>query len=619
MNQVKKYKYNLSIRVKIFVVILIILVFSFFSYLVNRELIKKSAFLFETAQQNERKTLVKGIFQTKDEIILKTSIDYRYYDWLVNFINHPDTIEASRYITHPDQLGVDLLNVYNTKGIRIYKRNSSIHPSLDFLTNKEFFKILYQRKSLNFYSISSNGLLMHVVAATVHSSLDTVCKTKPQGFLILAVVYDQKFLKKIEALINCDLILDIVQTNTFIHKSNNIPFSYYNGKTVGYISITKNSLFLNKVKELNNRLEWVFIISMVILCLITIFSYNQLVLKPLYIIQSALNLQSDKIARKLMYKRDEFGKISRMIVRFFQQRKLLDEKLNKLSDTGKKLKSLNKELSATADSLILANEEIKLQQKSTNDNIYYASAVQRAALIPSFEIDKVFRDHFILFKPRDIISGDFYWFYQHKGRYFVATADCTGHGLSGSLMSMLGISFLSQIIHQSDDNITAAEILKKLRGFIVDSLHQQGSNTEVHDGIDIGLCIFDFPSMTMEYAAAYNPLFLVRFNTKLSAYELTIFKGDSMPAGISEKQDNFSNYKINLQTGDLLYLFTDGFVDQFGGPNDKKFLTKRLKELLLSTAHLPLTNQKEIILNAFEEWKGNSYQVDDVTMISLKI
>jgi serine phosphatase RsbU (regulator of sigma subunit) len=619
MNKVKRYKLNLSIRFKIILIIFFTVIFSLISYLINRNLIQKAAAIYEKEQQSENKTLVKALFKAKTEFVDKTNTDYRYYDWMVNFINHPDTAEAKKYISSPNLLGIDLFGVYNRQGIQIYKQNSSSQKNLNFITNPNFFKTLYRKKNLNFYSISPDGLLMYVVASTIHNSLDTICKTNPKGYLIVAIVYDRNFLKKIEDQINCSITTEIHGSHKVTSPKPDIPLFSYTGAEIGKISVNKNSDLLSDVKKLNKKSEWIFILSMIVICLITIIAYNYLVLHPLVIIQSALNKQSDKIARKLMYKSDEFGKISRLIVRFFQQRKLLDEKLNKLSETGKKLKSLNKELSETAKDLLTANDEIKVWQKNTTDNIYYASAVQRAALIPSFEIDTIFREHLIIFKPRDIISGDFYWFYQHHDKYYVATADCTGHGLSGSLMSMLGISFLNQIIHQSDENINAAQILEKLRKFIVGSLHQQGSSIEVYDGIDIGICVFDFSSMTMEYAAAYNPLYLIRYNKTTQAYELNIYKGDSMPAGIYEKQNNFSNYTIALQPDDLLYLFTDGYVDQFGGPDNKKFLTKNLKELLLSIAHLPLTEQKELIINTFEQWKGNTFQVDDVTMVGLKI
>jgi serine phosphatase RsbU (regulator of sigma subunit) len=327
-----------------------------------------------------------------------------------------------------------------------------------------------------------------------------------------------------------------------------------------------------------------------------------------------------------MFKRDEYGKIARLIVRFFIQRESLTRKIDELIKTKDDLKFLNKELQtqkeelqASSNNLELANESIHYQKKLITDNIYYASIVQQAALIPSLDVGSIFQDHFILFKPRDVISGDFYWFKKLYGKYYVAVADCTGHGLSGALMSMLGISFLNQIVTlPGSEEFTAAEILQQLREFTVQSLHQQGETVEVHDGMDIALCIFDFDKMTLEYAAAYSPIYILH-PAKENTYKITSLRGDPIPVGSSYSSAEFTNHTIELHKDDIVYLRTDGYVDQFGGPNDRKFLTKNFKDLLASIAHYPMEEQKNILDFTFEGWKGNNYQVDDVTVVGLKI
>jgi serine phosphatase RsbU (regulator of sigma subunit) len=618
MGIIKKNRFNLHIRLKVLIVILITAVISIITYKFNNIVIKKYVLASEMVQQEEHKSLVRTVLEAQNEAIKKSIYDYGFYDWMAKFTISRDTIEAKEYISPPEFIGVDFFLVYNLQQERILCNKANQHSDLKINFDTPFFKELYSKKYLNFFEIN-NREVVQIVATTIHNTQDTARIQNPFGYLILVKVYDKNYLSKTEKIINCKLKFKEIGADGTIPSNMDILLKSYNNKVIGGITIIKESEIINNIKKLNHKLEWILISFILSLVLLTLIAYNLIVLKPLSTIQNALNHQSDKIARKLMYKRDEFGKIARLIVRFFEQRKLLDEKLEKLSVTKNELKTLNSELTITANNLRKANKEIKLQQKNTNDNIYYASAVQRAALIPSFDIENVFKDHFIIFKPRDIISGDFYWFHQYQGRYFVATADCTGHGLSGSLMSMLGISFLNQIVLQSDKDITAAEILKKLRSFIVDSLHQQGSNVEVHDGIDIGICIFNFENMTLEYAAAYNPLLLLRKNKETLKNDLIIYKGDSMPAGIYEIQNNFSNHVINLEPDDCLYLYTDGYVDQFGGPHDKKFLTKKLRELIVSIAHLPLKNQKEILLKDFDEWKGHHFQVDDVTMIGLKI
>jgi serine phosphatase RsbU (regulator of sigma subunit) len=622
MMPLKKNKFGLNIRLKIFAVIVITIVLAFIAYFIYKAIIIKHAAVYDLSQQEERKSLLQALIVFKTEILEKTSIDYSCFDWMVQFANNPNPNpeEAKEYITASELLKIDLFQVYNLKMKSLYLNlsNHHVNKGLQIDLPKDFFDRLYIQRTLSFYTCTPNGLA-HIYASTIHHSHDTAKQGKPNGYLILAEIYDTILVEKLEKTINNKIIINLHDTAQNTAGNSDINLFSYNNQKIGTFSLSNNSYYRNILKSLNKNLEWIFIAFVIILCGLTILTYEIIVLKPLQIIHKSLNTQSEPIARTLMYRHDEFGKISRMIIRFYQHRKLLNEKLEKLNETQKALKELNTELSVNSEYLLVANSEIKNQQKATTDNIYYASAVQRAALIPSFEIEKVFSEHFILFKPRDIVSGDFYWFYEHHNKYYVATADCTGHGLSGSLMSMLGISFLNQIIHLSDKNTTAAEILTKLRNFIVNSLHQQGSSIEVYDGMDIGLCIFDFSNMKLEYAAAYNPLYLVRHNKKTKVPELILFKGDSMPAGIYEKQGNFSNYTVSLQKNDTFYLFTDGLVDQFGGPNDKKFLTKNLKELILSVANENLAIQKEKILSSFEEWKGKNFQVDDVTMIGLRI
>ncbi|MFC2098359.1 tetratricopeptide repeat protein [Bacteroidota bacterium] len=257
-------------------------------------------------------------------------------------------------------------------------------------------------------------------------------------------------------------------------------------------------------------------------------------------------------------------------------------------------------------------DQIFQQKQEITDSIQYASRIQNAILPPEAMLSKL-QDHFILFKPRDIVSGDYYWMTLKDNKTIVAAADCTGHGVPGAFMSMLGISFMNEIVNKSDET-QANEIMNQLRGNVIESLGQTGVEGEAQDGMDMALCVIDTNAMKVQFSGAYNPLYLIRNN------ELLEFKPDKMPIGIHrEKSDPFSNHEIDVEVGDVMYMFSDGYVDQFGGPRQKKFMTKNFKELLLRINKKPLKEQRDILDNTIEEWMGSVEQIDDIIVMGLRI
>jgi serine phosphatase RsbU (regulator of sigma subunit) len=256
--------------------------------------------------------------------------------------------------------------------------------------------------------------------------------------------------------------------------------------------------------------------------------------------------------------------------------------------------------------------KIEAQKHEITSSIEYASRIQHAMLPADSIFRSNFSDYFILFRPRDIVSGDFYWFAEESGRVFFTAADCTGHGVPGAFMSMLGISSLNEII-TSDATPSAAEVLDLLRERVIRSLKQTGRQGEAADGIDMALCIFDKVSSTIEFAAAYNSMLHFR------GAKITEYRGNRMPIGIFYGEDlNFTNHVVKLNRGDTVYLFTDGFADQFGGPDNGKYKVKNLKLLLSSVKDLPMIEQKRLIEEEFERWRGPNEQVDDITILGIR-
>jgi serine phosphatase RsbU (regulator of sigma subunit) len=257
--------------------------------------------------------------------------------------------------------------------------------------------------------------------------------------------------------------------------------------------------------------------------------------------------------------------------------------------------------------------EIEAQKQEITSSIEYASRIQLAMLPINDHFKNAFSDHFIMFRPRDIVSGDFYWFGEDENHFFFTVADCTGHGVPGAFMSTLGISTLNEIISNKSD-LQANSVLDLLREKTKNSLHQTGKEGETADGMDVAFCVLHKDRRKLEYSGAYNPLFIFQRG------EFKEYKADRMPIGIYYGEKSaFTNYEINVTKGDVIYIFSDGFPDQFGGPEGRKYRKTSLKKLLSEIYTKPMAEQRQIIEDEFERWKGCADQVDDVTIIGMRI
>jgi serine phosphatase RsbU (regulator of sigma subunit) len=276
-------------------------------------------------------------------------------------------------------------------------------------------------------------------------------------------------------------------------------------------------------------------------------------------------------------------------------------------------RQLQKENQILEEKVRERTEEIEAQKEEITSSIEYASRIQLAMLPESTHFSELFPEHFIFFKPRDIVSGDFYWIAEDDTHIFFTVADCTGHGVPGAFMSTLGVSTLNEII-TNKKNLHANKILNLLREKVKNSLHQTGKEGEAADGMDVSFCILHKDRRSLEFSGAFNPLFVVHNG------EMREYKADRMPIGIYRgEKDSFTNYEINVEPGDSVYLFSDGLTDQFGGPYGAKYKRSALKKRLSEINYLPMEEQKRILEDEFNKWKGQGEQIDDITIIGVRI
>lgn len=260
------------------------------------------------------------------------------------------------------------------------------------------------------------------------------------------------------------------------------------------------------------------------------------------------------------------------------------------------------------------NEELEILYKQVTDSIHYAKRIQEAILPPNSVINNILPNSFVLFKPKDIVSGDFYWLERKNNVTYFAAVDCTGHGVPGAFMSLVGYNILKEIIKNADNQIRPSDILDQLRDGVVNTLRVDDSGKQTKDGMDMTLCAINFDTMELQYAAAFNPLYIIRNG------ELILHPANKFPIGlyIGEKV-GFDNYTIQLQKDDQIFIFSDGYADQFGGPNGKKFMIGNFRKLLTQVASLSPTDQKARLNKVLTDWQGDQEQVDDVLVIGVKV
>lgn len=260
---------------------------------------------------------------------------------------------------------------------------------------------------------------------------------------------------------------------------------------------------------------------------------------------------------------------------------------------------------------------IEEKNKDMVSSIYYAKRIQKALLASDHLLNKHLPEHFVLYKPKDIVSGDFYWGETVDSKFLLCTADCTGHGIPGAFMSLLGITFLNETVKEK--KITRPDLIfNQLRDNIINVLNPEGAQDETKDGMDGVICAFDFQNMQLQFTCANNPIWIIRNS------EVLEFKPDKQPVGVYKISNDdahkpFTLQSVQLQKGDLVYTFTDGYADQFGGEKGKKFKYKQLQELLQRIAGLPMEEQHAVLDKTIEDWKGKLDQVDDILLIGVRI
>jgi len=276
------------------------------------------------------------------------------------------------------------------------------------------------------------------------------------------------------------------------------------------------------------------------------------------------------------------------------------------------LNQQKEEITAQRDEISEQRNIVTEQNKKMTYSIIYAKRIQQAVLPSTMIFKQKFSNFFIFYKPKDIVSGDFYWAKNTENLSYIAVSDCTGHGVPGAFMSMLGITLINEIINKFE-NIEPNKILDELRIEIKKALKQETQKQIVHDGMDISFCMINWDKKELQYAGAYRPLYILKNN------QLTEIKGNRQPISSFVKERAFTNHSMAINKKDKFYMFTDGFADQLGGSQNKKYMSSKFKSLIKNIGNLDMEQQKQLLENEFETWKSSQKQIDDILVVGFEI
>ena len=597
--------------------------------------------LFIKANSDTKELMIDNILNSKAKSFQGSVHDYACWDEMVEYVAHPSRKWEAVNLSTIESFGFSNTWLLNSKFENVYTICDTSRSWNSSVVSKEILSQAFEGKGYCHFFLNLRDTLWEFTGATIVPSTDYEHKSPAQGYFIVAKFWNKEYIQSIEGELDfairfrspADSLQVGKRDNSKITISETFKDAY--GKDVLSVEFTsKNQLMADL--SVTNRLSYALIGLLLVTILVFFYAVRRWISTPLAQITKSLSNESAYFVNGMEKQKNEFGEIAGLIKNFFEQKNRLQKEIEERIEAEERAHelyentvNLNHELQASEEELrqnldmtMQLNEVLSKQQQEITDSINYASRIQAALLTPIELLKHLNHDFFILYKPRNIVSGDFYWVSTKDNKLYIAVADCTGHGVPGGFMSMLGMAFLTEIVNQSQDQ-RAGEILDTLRLRVASSLHQTGKVGDSRDGMDIGLCIIDVETLAMQFAGAYNPLYVVRkvpTTDGTKQVEFIEHRGDRMPICFSHKIDQqFTTIDLQLQKNDMLYLLTDGYQDQVSSITLEKFKRNRIRELLNELVAKPLVEQKEILDYTFEEYRGEYRQVDDVLVFGMRI
>ncbi|MBQ3656374.1 MAG: SpoIIE family protein phosphatase [Bacteroidales bacterium] len=520
--------------------------------------------------------------------------------------------------------------VFDTLGNKVYERKKPDGENIEFYDfGDTLVQDLFHGKPFLDFHLRKNGEIFEYHGARVVHADDMVARVqKPQGYLFMikriseAVIEDYR-----EAIGETEIEIVHTQQEVDLAKKAVLPnylivkdYKDYNGETVSRIYF----VFENSVVGLFKNFVPIFLLVaiMCVLIVIAIVRYAHVkITKPLHNIAEAFKAEKTDKVVPLKKEENEFGVVAGMMEEFFNQKDNL-AKLNADLRQSKEeilvqhenVTSLNEELSQINEDLAEQKEYLEKANEQLTSGIKYASRLQSAMLQAVEPTKELFKNFFVIYQPKDIVGGDFYFTQQDGDTVITVLGDCTGHGVPGAVLASMGISFLTQLFLEKQGNeIMPDEILMRLKDKVTSALGLDKDGSQRSDGMDVAMLIYNRKTRNGYFAGAQRPMFLVRDN------QIFIIKGDSIPIGHFDKTGKFTAVNIKLQKEDKIYLFSDGCTDQIGGDKKTRLMTQKFKTKILEFSSLEFSQQKKAVEKMLSDWKGDLQQTDDISLLAFEI
>ncbi len=643
----------MKIRTKLILFISILLFFPIIFFFIGQYLhsVRKNAYRKDLLTQKQYSTNVA--VKLSAEVFKNTAETYTFWDELItegvqkkNQSWYKMYFDPLHYVQGIEQIWICDMNL----NISLHSFDSTKFDIPFPLTKNIFYQHIdsteNSQKRYFQYFVNVQNQIFQVFCMTIHRTEDTKKLKKPEGVFIITNHLDSTYFSKLKIITNSnvesqktknidesELLHQLIVFET-LHNAANQP--------VAYLKFWNNDSFQHDEEYFYFLSTIIFLLIFFFIIFLLYFFTQRNISQPLSLLIKVLKTNNLIFLDSLTKKKNEFSKLSNLMTEYFRESNDWKMKNSELKERNEEINQQTEEIRTIVDNLTeinekiltmneelsMANGEIDKKNQNIQKSLRYALKIQHATLPSANILYQYFPESFIFFKPKDIVSGDFYYFKKLNDILIVAAADCTGHGVPGGLMSMLGVTFLNEIVNRREI-ICAAEALNVLRDEIKQTMSQTNELRDQLDGMDIAFCALNLNNLEINFAGANNSLWIFRndaitFNETLSDgivknFNFIEIPADKMPVGIFLKEKSFTKHSFQLEKNDIFYLFSDGFHSQLNKESSLP-LTKRIFRKILSEIYtLPVSKQQEILEKKFNEWKKDKEQTDDILIIGVKV
>lgn len=567
------------------------------------------------ASKKDRALLVKRLLSVSTEKYLQPVKDNSAWDDLYNAVKDIDTATIDECVGYmPETYQSGCVAVFDADGKKIYDSHIPDFPSDIFPFEGKDLIEFFSDPDRTTFTVNIDGRLFNYIGAGIVPTDDEYTRqSTPIGYILLireVLELDIKLHCKALGEIDAEMFLAEDEKNDYIKTLDNVDYvestmRNYHGEVSAYLCFSYLDPAAGQIRQFARVFNFICVEIVLILVLVLLF-VNKNITRPLRRINKAF--EQDQIApvSSLTNMSNEFGQIARMMYDFFEQK----EEITSQNDA---LKLQKEEIEMQNECMMDLNDSLTKTNQQMTDSITYARRLQQSMLHAHAPKDGWFSESFAIYIPKNIVGGDFY-VCQTVGVYHIAIdGDCTGHGVPGAMLASMGISFLYQIIDSSDFDFMPDTLLNRMRTKVIDAFGTDEEGRQVSDGMDVGVVIYNKETSEAYFAGAGRPAMIVHDGAIQSV------KGDHMPIGRYVKTNDFTRHKLDLQAGDIVYIYSDGCTDQVGGPQMRKITATKFKDYLLEISALDFPAQKENIENYIKTWRGDIPQTDDISLLAFRV